>query len=212
MKELGNILILGDSYSTFKGFIPESYSAWYSDTGKAETDVTKVTETWWSKVLESTKSNLVLNCSFSGTTICNTGYNGEDCKHKSFIARLDKLIENGFFNDNKIDTVFIFGGTNDNWAGSPLGTLKYNNWEPQKLYSVLPAICYMLCRLKTNLPNVRIITLINTDLKEEITNALKEASKHYDAEYIELQNIDKMHGHPSVSGMAQIAEQVLENI
>ena len=29
MKGFGNILIIGDSYSTFKGFSPEGYSYWY---------------------------------------------------------------------------------------------------------------------------------------------------------------------------------------
>ncbi|HRN15845.1 MAG TPA: SGNH/GDSL hydrolase family protein, partial [Xylanibacter oryzae] len=31
---------------------------------------------------------------------------------------------------------------------------------------------------------------------------------HYNIKYIELQNIDKMSGHPSVKGHKQIAEQI----
>ena len=108
---LGNVFILGDSYSTFEGFLPDSYAAYYKKAGRPETDVTSVKETWWYGVLSETKSTLVRNCSWSGTTICNTGYSGRDCSDNSFIARFDKLADEGFFSENKIDTFFLFGGT-----------------------------------------------------------------------------------------------------
>ena len=93
-----NVIIFGDSYSTFKGFIPDGYAVYYSEEERPETDVTKVSETWWHQVVNEANLNLVLNNSWSGSTIGYTGYNNSDCsKSSSFIYRLKELIENGFF-------------------------------------------------------------------------------------------------------------------
>ena len=41
------VAVLGDSYSTFEGFIPKGYATWYSPTAPPETtDVNKVEQTW----------------------------------------------------------------------------------------------------------------------------------------------------------------------
>lgn len=212
MKKLGNVYILGDSYSTFQGFIPETHDPWYKPVKQDCTDVTDLEETWWKIVLNNTESNLVLNDSWSGTTICNTGYDGNDVSNRSFISRFDKLTDEGFFKKHQIDTVFVFGGTNDNWANSPLGTPKYSDWSKEDLYNVLPAIGYLFNRIHTTLPDTRVIAIINTDFKPQIAGELANASKHYGCEYLQLKNIDKMNGHPCISGMAQIAKQVMEKL
>ena len=118
-----NTLIFGDSYSTFKGHIPDGYASWYSEKADPErTDVTSVCETWWYQVMQKANLTLVHNNSWSGSPICYTGYNNSDCSESSsFIYRLRELIENGFFNKNRIDTVFVFGGTNDYfWSDKPI--------------------------------------------------------------------------------------------
>ena len=208
MINLGNIFILGDSYSTFKGCIPEGYDAWYSPEGRPETDVNAVEQTWWKQLLSQTKSDMLLNCSYSGTTVCNTGYDGEDCSYKSFIARLDKLVQIGYFRENQVDTFFIFGGTNDSWAEAPVGELKYAQWEKEELYSVLPAFCYLLHTAKANVA-ARIVCIINTNLKQPIADGFRTACEHYGIEWIALNDIDKMNGHPSIRGMEQIKQQIL---
>ena len=210
---LGNVIIFGDSYSTYAGHIPQGYAVYYS--GKKETppDLMDVSETWWHQVMSETGSELILNNSWSGSTICYTGYNGKDCSQSSsFIYRLNKLIDEGFFKENKIDTVFVFGGTNDSWANSPLGELKYESWEKDDLYSVLPAVCYFLDRLKRELPNARIICVINSELKPEIIDGLRVASEHYGALGIELHDIEKIKGHPTAKGMESIKDQVLDSL
>ena len=129
MLNIGNVFILGDSYSTFESHIPHGYEFWYSERDSKLTDVRTVEQTWWHQFLAATKSNLLLNCSWSGTTICHTGYDGVDCSDKTFIARLDRLIEEGYFEANRVDTLILFGGTNDSWANSPVGKLQYSDWE-----------------------------------------------------------------------------------
>lgn len=210
---LNNVLIFGDSYSTFKGYIPEGYAVYYSENERPETDVRQVAETWWYQVITETNSHLCLNNSWSGSTICYTGYNNTDCSESSsFIYRFNKLLEDGFFEQNKIDTVFVFGGTNDNWANAPIGSLMFSDWQKSDLYSVLPAICYFFKKLKDTLPKANIYCLINTELKPEISGGLKTASEKYGITPISFENIDKRNGHPTIKGMEDIKNQVLNKI
>ncbi len=211
MKNLGNVFILGDSYSTFKGYIPDGYAIYYDTEDSREIGINNVGQTWWKQVIDATSSNLLRNCSWSGTTVCHTGYSG-DCSAISFIARLEKLIENGWFEENKVDTFFLFGGTNDNWANSPLGELMFEDWKKEDLFSVLPAICYIINRVRSYLPNARLIVLLNTELKEEINNGFEVACEKYGAELIKLKDISKHNGHPDAHGMKQICDQILTYI
>ena len=206
-----NIIILGDSYSTFEGFIPNGYLAYYSENKASETDVIKVTQTWWYQVIKEANLNLILNDSWSGSTIGYTGYNNTDCSNSSsFIYRLKQLITEGFFIENKIDKVFVFGGTNDSWSNAPLGEAKYKDWKNDDLYSVLPAICYFLNLLKDTLPQAEIYCIINTEIKSEITDCMKKACEKYDITPIVFDAIDKTHGHPTIKGMHDIKNIVLK--
>lgn len=207
MLELGNVFILGDSYSTFKGYVPDGYFCHYSNEGRPDTDVNDVSQTWWKRVLNSTNSNLVLNSSFSGTTICHTGYNGEDCSYKSFIARLDKLIDEDFFGQNKIDTFLVFGGTNDFWAKAPIGEAKYSDWTREELFSVLPAFGYLLDRIIKNIPEARLLCIFNEGLGT-LPEKLSEMCDKLGVQYIRIVTTEKC-GHPNVLGMKEISEQVL---
>ena len=132
MVKLGNLLILGDSYSTFEGYIQDSFEAYYSESAASETGVDGVEQTWWMRLIRATESRLLLNSSWSGTTICNTGYCG-DCSGSSFITRFDQLAEGGFFRENPVYTILIFGGTNDSWADAPIGELQYSDWRKEDL-------------------------------------------------------------------------------
>lgn len=206
-----NAIIFGDSYSTFKNFIPEGYADYYIEGGNGYTDVTKVTETWWHQVATEANLNIALNNSWSGSPLCYTGFNNEDCsKTSSFICRLEKLIADGFFEKNQIDTVFVFGTTNDNAANSPLGTIKYDDFKPEDLYYVLPAISYFVKRLKTVLPDADIYCLVNTQLKPEIVEGFRKVCEKYGAINITFDKIDKTNGHPTVQGMTDIKNKVLK--
>ena len=208
-----NTLIFGDSYSTFKGYVPEGYAIYYSENERPETDVTQVSQTWWYQVVEKADLKLVLNNSWSGSTIGYTGYNNTDCsKSSSFIYRLRQLIENDFFAKNQIDTVFVFGGTNDSWSNAPLGVIKYSDWEEKDLFSVLPAVCYFLNLLKETLPQTKIYCLINTEIKPEIASCMKNACEKYHITPITFNSIDKKCGHPTIQGMKNIKDGVLKVI
>ena len=208
MKNIGNVFILGDSYSTFFGHIPEGFDAWYSAAETPNTNVRRVEETWWHQLLSETESTLIRNCSYSGTTECHTGYEGSDCKEISFTGRFEKLVQRGFFKENKIDTFFLFGGTNDAWSDAPLGEIMYEGQTMDDLYKVLPAFGYLAKRIKEEV-DARIICVINCDIKDEIMEGYAEMCRHLGIEYVQLADVSKWAGHPNIDGMVQIKDQVL---
>lgn len=203
-KEIRTVAILGDSYSTFDGYIPEGNACWYFTTPQGENDVVSVEQTWWHQFCEDGGYELLMNESYSGSTICDTGYDGADYSDRSFIYRMNLLVSGARI----ADLIIIFGGTNDSWADSPVGELKYGDWDPAEMYSCLPACCFMLDHLKTRAPESEIIFVINSELKDEITNGIIEACAHYGVHYLLLKDIEKKWGHPSILGMSQINEQL----
>lgn len=208
MAGFGKVLIFGDSYSTFAGHIPDGYEPWYDENPRGATGVNHLEQTWWYQLIHQTDSELLRNDSWSGTTICHTGYSG-DCSERSFVGRMERLNAEGYFADNIADTIFVFGGTNDSWADSPIGELQYADWTREDLFSVLPAACHLLHRLREIQPQARIITVVNTELKPVITNGLIAASDHYGVQTVVMTELDKLNGHPSILGMTQIKDQII---
>ncbi len=207
--DLGNVLIFGDSYSTFKDWIPEGYACYYYP--ERDCDVRSVEDTWWHQAISRGNGHLIENNSWSGSTIGYRGYNGADVSHlSSFIYRLRQHLENGFFEKNKIDTFIIFGGTNDSWCGAPLGEIMYEGHTEEDLYNVLPAFSYLFKTVTEKLPNIRVICLINCDIKEAVMDGLETIVKHFGVEYIRFTEIDKYRNHPTKKGMSQICDAVLQ--
>ena len=200
-----NVFIMGDSYSTYKGYIPEGYHAYYSDERKDDPIVGGVDKTWWRILARENDLNITLNDSFSGSTVCNTVRETLSVE-SSFVNRIDKYINNGFFKQNSIDTMLIFGGTNDSWINSPIGELNFADKTAEDLKNVLPAFCYLIEKAKPLAKNV--IVILNTNLKQEITDNFAIACEKIGVEYLYLQEIDKQKGHPTELGMKQIADQV----
>lgn len=196
------VSILGDSYSTFENYIPAGNASWYAATPwKNRTDVVDVKQTWWWQLISEGGYILGVNDSYSGATISYTGYNGEDYSDRSFITRLPGL--------GSPDILLIFGGTNDSWTGGPIGDYNYGKLTRGHLYEFRPALGKLLSEAQNRYPGTRIVFLINTELKGEITSSIIEVCKHLDIEYLQLRDIDKMAGHPSKKGMVQIKNQVL---
>ncbi len=206
MKKLGNVGILGDSYSAYEGY-NENGRYYYGPSRQYLNGIDNVKKMWWSIVMDNTKSTLLTNSSYSGSCVCYTSYGGLILVDGSFIERMKKDLS-----FKQYDTIFLFGGTNDSWANSPIGKIIYDSWTEESLKSFLPAVSYMLDYLKKSQPNSRLIYIINSDLKKEIVDGIIEACKHYDVEYILLSNVEKENGHPNVLGMKTIANEVLDFI
>ena len=123
---------------------------------------------------------------------------------------MDKYISENFFEENRVDTMLIFGGTNDSWIDAPIGNVQYSDWTADDLKCVLPAFCYLLERAKKVVEDI--IVIINTDLKEEIVNGFTQACEKNNVKCLRLNEIDKENGHPTELGMKQISEQVAKTL
>ena len=204
----GTVYILGDSYSTFEGCIPPGYVTWYKEGGNGNTDVVSKEQTWWHLLTVNNNLTVMTNDSYSGTTICNTGYNGVYSPSNSFIGRIDTKIKFNAFKSGHPEKFIIFGGTNDSWADSPVGYPKWGSYSQHDLKFVIPAFCYLITCLTEALPNTEIITVINSELKPEITSGLSDVCKEKNIKCVQLTNISKQAGHPDQLGMQQIYEQI----
>lgn len=193
------ISVIGDSYSTFEGFIPEGYDCWYF-TETQGNDVNSADQTWWNIMAEANGLEIEKNDSWSGSTVSYSGYRGEDYKDRSFNTRVDRL--------GNPDVIFIFGGTNDDWAKSPVGDYKYDNWTEKDMYSYRPAFAKLLDSLQRKYPEAQLINICNSELGRGVTESMAEICEHYGVPNIRLDHIDKQRNHPSQSGMRQIAYQV----
>ncbi|MDE6466754.1 MAG: SGNH/GDSL hydrolase family protein, partial [Duncaniella sp.] len=106
---LPTIAILGDSYSTFENYVePSSNEVWYFSSGRDYTDVKDVRETWWQVLAREHGYKIGINNSYSGSTVCRTGYRGEDYTDRAFITRMSNL--------GTPAIILIFGATTAAWA------------------------------------------------------------------------------------------------
>ena len=124
------VSILGDSYSTFYEHVrPSTNLSWYGvpDEPK-ENDVRNVEQTWWSILTRGDAYRLEVNNSYSGSTICCTGYDGADYSDRAFIARTLNL--------GDPEVIIIFGSTNDRPAFSFLLHSLTRLYPSARLYNV----------------------------------------------------------------------------
>ncbi|MDT4762234.1 SGNH/GDSL hydrolase family protein [Sphaerochaeta sp. PS] len=92
--------ILGDSISTFAGFNPPENEIFYPKEGY---DVVLKEHTWWHLLMEETNLKILMNESYSGSRISETGARPLS---SSFLAhKRQERLEGDF--------IIIFGGTND---------------------------------------------------------------------------------------------------
>ena len=206
------VVIFGDSYSTFEGFIPEGYACWYPEYADRN-DVHDVDSTWWRILCVERGWDVIFNSSYSGATICNHGYGGEDYADRSFVTRMvtDLVTPDGrpAACGQLPELLLVLAGTNDSWAGAEAGeVIPPEHMEGADLYKCLPATSYMFYYLKRRLPDTRIVMILNTDMRPEITDGLEAVCAMYGVECMRLHDIHKQMGHPSNAGMRAIAEQV----
>ena len=211
MEKQKKVFIMGDSYSTFRGYNPEGYRCYYGDNRENAPVVGSVEKTWWMRLAKQWDYRIVLNDSYSGSTVCNT-VRPDLPLSSSFVNRLDRYMQDGFFRTNEIGLAFIFGGTNDSWLECPIGTLTYSDWTEADLLCVLPAFCYLLHGYTEIAGIPQTVVVINTELKPEIVENMVLACRHYGVDCVKLSGIDKKYGHPTELGMEQIACQLSRHL
>lgn len=198
------ISILGDSYSAFCGYnFPREYSSWYP--GEQSEPEFQVTDMWWHILCQENGWALDANNSWSGSTICHTGFDGADYSRKSFASRVHEL-------GLRPNIIFVFGGINDSWANVPQGEYIYSDWSEECLYDFRPALAYVFHHLQCDRPNAAIYFVRNDLITNGFSTSIDEICAHYSVPCIKLHDIEKLSNHPTITGMRQIAYQIKESL
>ena len=204
--------ILGDSYSTFEGYVvPETNDVWHY---YANIGVTEVEQMWWCKVATAMEWNVEVNNSFSGSLVSNfRDFDGGNYYSKhSFLRRMEGL--------GDPNVIFVLGGINDVWQDAPFGDYVYADWTEEQLCSFRPALAYLMDNLQRLYPHAKLYFLLdsnpcqNENMEETRLKFIESAHRvtnHYGVECIELE-IHKDWLHPDAQGQDDIARQVLARI
>ncbi len=215
--------IIGDSISTFEGYIPEGYPTFYTERIAFATGITGYKDTWWGQVIEHFGARLLINNSWSGSYVCKP----KSCEIESYgcsDARTNGLGKDGIAPDQ----IIVYIGTNDRGA-----CFNLTGDDKRDLSVIENAYGVMLDKLKRNYPNAVIwcctfpITaclrdpyFFFPDYQEGVKMteygelvkrvAIKKQCKVIDLwdENILCETIDGLH--PNYNGMRMIAKKVID--
>lgn len=164
-----------------------------------------VEQTWWWQLCQSADYELVANCSYSGSPVCNTWYDKADASEVSFIKRMYRELGK---ETKSPEILLVFGGTNDFWADVPVGEVKYADWSKEELKAFAPAFCYMMDYLTKTHTSTQIYNIINDEITGLIRDCMISVCEHFHIPCIMLEGVEKENGHPNQEGMRTIYEQV----
>ena len=217
--------VLGDSISTLERHSVPEHASYYTHYNCLETGVFIPSDTWWGQVIDALDGRLLVNDSFSGSTVClHPGY--EIPSYGCSRERTSNLDKNG----RHPDVIMVFMGTNDWGRGTEIPSSDAND-----LTRFSSAYQKMLDRLTANYPEAELwcFTLaISTFSKrenfrfpyryggthmEEYCRAIRACAKASGAKLIDLygtaEPYDTVDGfHPTAEGMQVIAKAVLDQL
>ena len=138
------ISIIGDSISTFDGYIPSGYATYYP-----RGNLDDVRETWWYQLCEELNMTLLKNASWSGSTV--SGNSQGTAETACSDARIADIKGAGNVNP---DIIICYIGTND-WAGNiAVGDFTDKDTIPAEgiITNISDAYALMLYKIRTTYP------------------------------------------------------------
>lgn len=205
--------LIGDSISTFSGWIPSGYVAFYPNVASG---IEEVSQTYWHRLIYTLMPDAELdrNLAYSATCVTKTG-SGTLYDTNDFVTRLEQT---GFDNP---DIVLIHGGTNDRRASSashaPLGDFDYDlPLDQLDRYSFRPSYICMVRKIMEAHPGVMIVCIIgdtlNTEKYRALADSIREIADHYDFPVVSfnaaLESADGVH--PNLSGAEYMSGKIYE--
>lgn len=144
------ISILGDSISTYDGWIPEGFNVFYPLDG----ELTDVSQTWWKSLIDDTGMELCANNSSSGSTCSGDSLSIDDPMFGCSDGRLSFLAGS---QGRLPDVIVIYMGTNDLLKGVPIGDNDGTKLvEEGNVENFSDAYCLMLDKLASYYPTAQI--------------------------------------------------------
>ena len=152
--------ILGDSISTFGGYIPTDYNIFYPGSG----DISTVEKTWWWQVMNTAGMELNANASSSNTTVTGDSL---DMTGSAPGCSTKRMIDLTPGDDGPApDILIVFMGTNDFLRSVPLGTFTEPSAQDEGITdNFCDAYELMIQKLNALYPNAQIYfcTLLETN-------------------------------------------------
>ena len=203
---------LGDSITTYKGYIPNGYDYFYYDT------LYNVSQTWWKMTQEELGCRLGINNSYSGTCVLKKYGNGSNSGET--IARLEKCLR---YDQIVPDILVVYMGMNDCLVDPKDVTVSefrtsYENMI-NNIYMLYPNVKLFVCTLgfdvyyqnKSNLED-------NLTQKEEFNKVITEIANEKNIPLIDFANayhsqdylLDTVH--PNNLGMIELSKLAVEAI
>lgn len=146
------VSILGDSISTFSGYLPDGYATYYP-----KGDVTSVSQTWWKRVIDKTGMELAANASYSGSSVQSDG-NGIAAVDDTRLAQLgspDIILVDMGINDAKLEDLGALGDISKVFT-LPLTESSAAAFDDTAFLGAYQA---MLTKLMVAYPNAKIVCL-----------------------------------------------------
>lgn len=218
--------VLGDSISTFLGYNPPDCAVYYDWEHKCLAEIYTPADTWWGKVINALDGKLLVNNSFSGSTVSKLpcfeieSYGCGDTRTSALgIGTLSP------------DVIIVLLGIND-WGH---GATPFSDDDGDGPDNFSVAYRTMLSKLKRNYPNAEIWCLTlprshwsaNPDFVPpqcfkghhfgDYCQAIRKCAKSADCRLIDIYDpentYDTIDGfHPNAHGMLTIANAVLSHL
>ena len=141
--------ILGDSISTYQGYLPSGYATFFPTE-----DVDNVNKTWWKMLIDETNMELGQNCAWSGSPVSGDGESTSNAYAGCSTKRVNDLSLNGI-----PDIIIIFIGINDfGPSPKPLGDWSAKNSFPEDgtKNTFSEAYALMLSKVITKYPKAQV--------------------------------------------------------
>lgn len=144
------VSIIGDSISTFNGYIPSGYAYFYP-----KGNVTAVAQTWWHQVINELELTLLKNCSWSGSECYGDSTSTTSAAAGCSTKRINDLADG----TTTPDIIFCYIGINDFYNGVGL-----SEWTPESsipaeatnISNFTDAYVIMINKIRKTYPNARV--------------------------------------------------------
>lgn len=148
------ISIIGDSISTYYGFVPDGYKVYYTKEMALENQLTSVDDTWWRIVCKHLRAEICVNNSYSGSRVSGNGFPCASSDERASSLHTENAIP---------DLILLYIGAND--FGGGIGVKENPFFYKEAVF--YEAYNDMLKKIKNNYPNSKIVcaTLMKSSVK-----------------------------------------------
>ena len=142
------VSIVGDSISTYEGFVPDGYSVFYDSDMQRRNGLQSVYDTWWAKVNQALHAYLCVNNSYSGSKVAGERFPAASSQQRTQALHTECCLP---------DIILIYIGFNDFGNGVPIYPKeKGKQFRNDPLY-FMDAYSKMLSGIKHSYPGAKIV-------------------------------------------------------